>query len=145
MVDILSLSKTVFTEETMLYPTISFEHYKILLAEIKGRLKNAQLRVDIIVKYELIKFYWDIGKLIIESQKRAKWGNKLFEVLAKGLRRSFHNKEGFSERNLYNMRQFYLRYPDFEIFQALPAKLTGTHHVVLIQAFSIQISFFIGE
>jgi predicted nuclease of restriction endonuclease-like (RecB) superfamily len=112
--------------------------YQSLLTEIKIRLKKAQLRAAIVVNHELIKFYWDTGKLIIESQKQAKWGNKLFEVLATDLRRSFPNTEGFSRRNLYNMRQFAAHYPNVEIVQALPAQLTWTHHLVLIQAFTAE-------
>ena len=65
----------------------SDKHYQSLLVEIKGRLKKAQLRAAIVVNHELIKFYWDIGKLIIESQERAKWGGKLFEVLSNDLKR----------------------------------------------------------
>ena len=114
----------------------SDKFYQSLLAEIKGRLKKAQLRAAIVVNHELIKFYWDIGKLMIESQERAKWGNKLFEALAKDLRHSFPNTEGFSKRNMYNMRQFAIHYPDAEFVKALPAQLTWTHHVVLIQAFT---------
>lgn len=110
--------------------------YQNLLAEIKERLKKAQLRAAIVVNKELIKFYWDIGNLILESQKQGKWGNKLFEVLANDLRRSFPNTEGFSKSNLYNMRQFALHYPNAEMDQALPDQLTWTHHMVLIQAFS---------
>ncbi|HAT8643630.1 PDDEXK nuclease domain-containing protein [Legionella pneumophila] len=110
--------------------------YQSLLTEIKDRLKRAQIRAAIVVNHELIKFYWDLGKLIIASQEKAKWGNKLFEVLARDLRHSFPNTEGFSQRNLYNMRQFAIHYPKFEFLQALPAQLTWTHHVVLIQSFT---------
>jgi predicted nuclease of restriction endonuclease-like (RecB) superfamily len=110
--------------------------YQSLLTEIKSRLKKAQLRAAIVVNHELIKFYWDTGKLIIESQEQAKWGNKLFDVLAKDLRHSFPNTEGFSRTNLYNMRQFAVHYPSFEIVQAMPGQLTWSHHVVLMQSFS---------
>lgn len=112
----------------------SDQNYQSLLTEIKGRLKKAQLHAAITLNQELIKFYWDIGKLITESQGKVRWGNKLFDILAKDLRHSFPNTEGFSKSNLYNMRQFAIHYPNFEIVQALPAQLTWTHHVVLIQA-----------
>lgn len=36
--------------------------YQNLLAEIKTRLKKAQIRAAIVVNNELIKFYWDIGQ-----------------------------------------------------------------------------------
>ena len=113
----------------------SDKFYQSLLAEIKGRLKKAQLRAAIVVNHELIKFYWDIGKLIIESQERAKWGDKLFEVLSNDLRKLFPNTDGFSKTNLKYMRLFARHYPNGEFGQAVPDQLTWTHHIVLIQAF----------
>lgn len=112
--------------------------YQNLLAEIKTRLKKAQIRAAIVVNHELIKFYWDIGKLIIQQQKKAKWGEKLFEALSNDLRRTFPNTEGFSKTNLKYMRLFAQSYPNGEFSQALPDQLTWTHQIVLIQSFSAE-------
>jgi len=111
----------------------SDEHYQNLLNEIKSRLKKSQLRAAISVNHELIQFYWEVGKLIIERQEKSKWGDRLFEMLANDLRRSFPNTEGFSKTNLKNMRLFAKHYPESEFSQALPDQLTWTHHIVLIQ------------
>lgn len=107
------------------------KQYKNLLAEIKTRLKKAQLRAAIAVNRELIQFYWEIGKLLIERQEQAKWGEKLFDILAEDLRHSFPHTEGFSKTNLKNMRLFAKHYPNGEFSQALPDQLTWTHHIVL--------------
>jgi predicted nuclease of restriction endonuclease-like (RecB) superfamily len=107
--------------------------YQNLLNEIKSRLKKAQLRAAVTVNHELIQFYWEIGKLIIERQEKARWGDKLFDILATDLRRSFPNMEGFSKTNFKNMRLFAKHYPNSEFSQALPDQLTWTHHIVLIQ------------
>lgn len=112
------------------------EEYQNLLDEIKVRLRKAQLRAAILLNQELIQFYWDIGQLIIQKQKKSKWGEKLFEALSNDLRRVFPNTEGFSKTNLKNMRLFAKSYPKGEFSQALPDQLTWTHHIVLIQAFS---------
>lgn len=114
----------------------SDKHYNNLLSEIKVRLKKAQLRAAIVVNHELIQFYWEVGKLIIESQEKAKWGDKLFDVLSSDLRKLFPNTDGFSKTNLKYMRLFARHYPQMEFGQALPDQLTWTHHIVLIQAFS---------
>lgn len=117
-------------------PLLKDQNYQNLLNEIKIRLKRAQLRAAIVVNHELIKFYWEIGQLIIQEQEKSKWGNKLFERLSDDLRRSFPNTEGFSKTNLKNMRLFAQNYPNGEFSQALPDQLTWTHHIVLIQSFS---------
>jgi len=113
------------------------DEYQGLLGEIKGRLKKAQLRAAILLNQELIQFYWDIGQLIIQTQNKSKWGDKLFDVLSSDLRRAFPNTEGFSKTNLKNMRLFAKNYPNNEFRQALPDQLTWTHHIVLVQAFSL--------
>ncbi|MGL6028577.1 MAG: PDDEXK nuclease domain-containing protein, partial [Legionella sp.] len=113
------------------------EDYQHLLGEIKGRLKEAQLRAAITLNQELIQFYWDIGQLIIQRQQKSKWGDKLFDALSNDLRRAFPNTEGFSKTNLKHMRLFAKSYPNKEFSQALPDQLTWTHHIVLTQAFSL--------
>lgn len=107
--------------------------YQDLLKEIKARLKKAQWHAAIVVNHELIQFYWEVGRLILGRQETGKWGEKLFDVLAKDLRHSFPNTEGFSKTNLKNMRLFAKHYPDGKFSQALPDQLTWTHHVVLVQ------------
>lgn len=108
--------------------------YQNLLNEIKSHLKKSQLRAAISVNHELIQFYWEVGKLIIERQQQSKWGDKLFDVLSDDLRRSFPDTEGFSKTNLKNMRLFAKNYPNKEFSQALPDQLTWTHHIVLMQS-----------
>lgn len=110
-----------------------FNQYQSLLSEIKSKLKKAQLRAAIAVNHQLIQFYWEIGKLILNQQETIKWGNKLFDRLARDLRHSFPNTEGFSTTNLKNMRLFAKHYPNGEFSQALPDQLTWTHHIILAQ------------
>jgi hypothetical protein len=80
------------------------KNYKSLLNEIKSRLHKSQLRAAIAVNRQLIQFYWDVGRLIIERQENTKWGDKLFDTLAKDLSLSFPDMKGFSKTNLKNMR-----------------------------------------
>lgn len=106
--------------------------YKSLLAEIKQKLKASQLRAVIAVNQQLLQFYWEVGMLILEKQKSAKWGDKLLSALEKDLRASFPDTEGFSRTNLKYMRRFAEAYPDYKIGQAVPDQLTWSHHTVLL-------------
>ncbi len=45
--------------------------YKQFLQEIKQRIKSARLRAALAVNQEVIKFYWEMGRLIIEKQKNS--------------------------------------------------------------------------
>ena len=107
--------------------------YKQFLQEIKQRIKSARLRAALAVNQEVIKFYWEIGRLIIEKQKNSQWGDKLIDALAIDLKKSFPDSQGFSRSNLHSMRKFSEAYPTFEIVQALPGQLPWTHNLVLLE------------
>ena len=81
------------------------------------------------VNTEMIYMYWNIGKIISDN---AEWGNKFIENLSIDLKTEFPEIQGFSSRNLRNMRNFYKEYPNVEILQTLSAKLPWSHNVLLI-------------
>ncbi|KAB2831839.1 MAG: DUF1016 domain-containing protein [Caedimonadaceae bacterium] len=107
--------------------------YKDFLQEIKNKIKAVRLQAALAVNQELIKFYWEIGKLIIEKQKLSNWGDKLIEALAKDLQSSFPDTQGFSRSNLHSMKRFAEAYETLEIVQALPGQLPWTHNLVLLE------------
>ena len=107
--------------------------YKDFLQEIKGRIKSARLRAALAINLEVIKFYWEIGQLIIEKQKVSNWGDKLIDALALDLKESFPDTQGFSRSNLHSMRKFAESYPTIKIVQALPGQLPWTHNLVLLE------------
>jgi predicted nuclease of restriction endonuclease-like (RecB) superfamily len=92
--------------------------YAKLLAEIKARVRAAQLRAAVSVNRELILLYWDIGKIIVEAQKTKGYGKQVVERLAGDLRKEFPGTEGFSPQNVWFMRGFYLAW------SAMPQKLS---------------------
>ena len=72
--------------------------------------------------------YYNIGKLLIEAQggeERAKYGNKLIKEYSEKL--TMELGKGYSKRNLYNMRLFYIKFSNQDIVQAVPAQLTWSH------------------
>src|SRR5277367_5608344 len=80
--------------------------YTTLLANLKARVHAAQLRAAVSVNRELILLYWDIGKIIVESQKTKGYGKQVVERLAEDLHTAFPKMDGFSPRNVWRMRSF---------------------------------------
>ncbi len=82
-------------------------------------------------RHALVEAYWQIGKRIVEQEQQGEtsaiYGEHLIVRLSKDLSETLGS--GFSKRNLYNMRRFYLAHE--EILQAT-AKLTWTQHVELL-------------
>ncbi len=82
--------------------------YPALLADLKTRVRAAQLRAVVSVNRELILLYWDIGKIIVEAQKNKGYGKQVVERLADDLQKEFSGTAGFSPQNVWFMRSFYL-------------------------------------
>ena len=97
--------------------------YGEFLSELKQRIQSARLFAIRAVNRDIIRLYWDIGKAILERQKRDGWGESIINGLARDLRSAFPETRGFSERNLRDMKRFYKAYSDPLIWRQLVAKL----------------------
>ena len=82
--------------------------YATLLTDLKARVRAAQLRAAVSVNRELILLYWDIGKIIVESQKTKGYGKQVVERLAGDLQKEFPGMAGLSSLNLWRMQAFIL-------------------------------------
>lgn len=108
------------------------EGYGELLIDIKERIRSAQYEALQAVNRELIALYWDIGKIIVTQQQKEKWGKGIVEQLAHDLRAEFPGVSGFSARNIWNMRSFYLAYAKNEKLQPMVAEIGWTHNMVIL-------------
>ena len=50
--------------------------YGPLSAELKSRVRAAQVKAALSVNRELIALYWDIGRVILQRQNAEGWGTK---------------------------------------------------------------------
>jgi predicted nuclease of restriction endonuclease-like (RecB) superfamily len=93
-----------------------------IVNDIQDILNQTRQHVARVINTSMVQAYWPIGKRIIEEnqqgESRAVYGKALLKTLSKSLQADFGS--GFSERNLENMRLFYLSYP---ISQTVSAKL----------------------
>ena len=95
--------------------------YNSLLERIAEILNQARTKVIREINRVQVLAYWEIGREIVEFEQkgkaRAKYGEELLQKLSVDMTARFGR--GFSERNLRNMRGFYLNFP---IRQTLSAK-----------------------
>ena len=59
------------------------ENYPALLEDIKSRIRSSQIKAALSVNRELIELYWNIGKSIVERQRKEGWGKSVVERLSK--------------------------------------------------------------
>jgi len=106
--------------------------YAHLVESLGGLIDAARQRVAQTVNAEMVGLYWEIGRHVVEYEQggsdRAEYGKSLLQTLGKDLSAKFGR--GFGWRNLFNMRQLYLAFP---ILQALPAKLSWTHLLLVLR------------
>ena len=107
--------------------------YAELLISVKERVRAAQYAAMKAVNTEMVGLYWDIGRMIVERQVDAEHGSAIAEQLARDLRTEFPGSKGFSRRNVFYMREFYLLYRDDERVQPLVAQIGWTHNLVILQ------------
>lgn len=85
--------------------------FAALLADVKGRIQAAQTRAVLAVNGELVRLYWDIGRIIVSRQRREGWGAAVIPRLALKLKNELPDLKGFSERNIDRMIAFYRTHP----------------------------------
>jgi len=103
---------------------LSFEEIKVLVNSSRNKIYT-------IINTEMLKLYWNIGKIIMEIQQgneRAVYGELVLEKLSQKLTNEFG--KGFSSRNLRTMRKFYLTFP---IWKTVSSKLSWSHYLELIK------------
>jgi|SRR5690606_9400689 len=113
-----------------------------LAQKVSGLLLDARRKVLHTVNHKMVVTYYEIGRMIVEEEQngkeRAAYGKQLIAGLSKKLTTTFG--KGFSQRNLEQMRQFYLVY---SIPQTLSAELQNTNYKELL-TFKYRIDIILG-
>lgn len=119
--------------------------FALLLSEVKQRIQLAQTKAVLAVNSELVRLYWDIGRIINARQKQEGWGSAVIPRLARELKNELPELKGFSERNIGRMIAFFRDYPDpssilpqpvAEIASSLLWSVPWAHHVILMEKVS---------
>lgn len=112
---------------------IQSKQYHKWLEAIKHKIKSAQLKAAVSVNTQLMELYWDLAKDVVSKQNEARWGDAILEQLATDLKLSFPDIHGFSRRNLYAIRQWYLFYsPISEFVPQAVAQIPWGHNRLII-------------
>lgn len=111
---------------------LSTNDYLGFLVEIKTRIRHAQYQAFRAVNNELLSLYWDLGESIHQKQEVLGWGKSVVETLARDLQAEFPGRNGFSARNLWNMRNFYGEYSALPKLQPLVAEISWAKNLVIM-------------
>lgn len=99
------------------------------LIEIKTMLSQARQKAYSAINSAMVEAYWNIGKRIVDEEQngadRAEYGKQIIETISIELTREFG--KGFSKRTVWEIRQFYSCFPEYEIMRTLFAQLSWSH------------------
>ena len=102
-----------------------------LLTALRDLIQQGRQRALRAVDMMQVQTCWEVDRHIVEfeqgGESRVAYGKRLLPQLADALTREFG--KGFDERNLRNMRAFFLAFP---IWNALRSKLSWTHYRLLL-------------
>ena len=111
-------------------PKPAHGHYRKLLSGVVRLIEQARLAAVRSVNVVLTSTYWLVGQRIVEHEQsgseRAAYGQELIKRLAEDLTPQLGR--GFSERNLEQMRLFYLSWPNPQTVSAesVPSSIPQT-------------------
>ena len=82
--------------------------------EIKQRYRNSQIKAAVKVNSEQLLFNWQLGRDLVVRKTEEKWGTGIVNQVSLDLQAEFPEAKGFSARNLWNMKKWYLFYAENE-------------------------------
>jgi predicted nuclease of restriction endonuclease-like (RecB) superfamily len=124
------------------------------IKELSSRYRRSQIKAAVKVNQEMLQFYWELGRDIVERDADNRYGSKFYASLSHDLKALLPDASGLSERNLYYTKKFYCLYIQVvenlqqvaanskeQILQHVAAKLfilPWGHHMLLIDKFPNQ-------
>ena len=104
-----------------------------LVRDVRALIEQAREHVARAVNSGLVALYWQVGKRIQQETlqgKRAGYGEKIISTLSRQLINEYC--QGFSDKNLHRMVQFYKDFPKQEIVSTLSRQLSWSHFVEIL-------------
>ena len=90
--------------------TILDKEYKNWISDLSSRYRKSQIKAAIKVNGEMLRFYYSIGKDIVNKKAESKWGFGFMKNLSMDLKARNPGATCFSQTNLLYMKNFYLLY-----------------------------------
>jgi len=100
-------------------------------SEVISLIKTARYNAYKAVNTELINLYWEIGKYITTRTQSEGWGKATVQQLAQVIQSQEPDLKGFSDKNLWRMKQFYEAYCNFPKLSPLVRELSWTNNVIV--------------
>lgn len=89
--------------------------YKQWIQSLSKRYRQSQIKASVHVNREMLAYYWELGRDIVELHAEQRWGNGFMRSLSQDLQQELPDATGLSRTNLYYCKKFYLLYNEQNI------------------------------
>jgi predicted nuclease of restriction endonuclease-like (RecB) superfamily len=100
-------------------------------SEVLQQIQESRQKVFAHINTALIDLYWQIGKTISYKVQTEAWGKGVVSKLARYIAQNDPEVKGFSDKNLWRMKQFYETYQTNETLMPLVRELPWTHNMII--------------
>lgn len=94
-------------------------------------IKQSRTNAIKAVNAELIGLYWNIGEYISKKIEQSVWGDSVVTELATFIQTQEPEIKGFSDKNIWRMKQFYETYKDFPKLSPLVREISWTNNLLV--------------
>ena len=105
-----NMSKDITPEFVKRDGIIADSKYVEWLGEIKQRYQRSQIKASVQINHTMLEFYWELGRDIVALKAESRWGTGVINQLSLDLRKMFPGQSGFSARNIWDIKRWYLFY-----------------------------------
>jgi len=98
------------------------------IIELIKRSRNNAIKT---VNAELITLYWNIGEYISRKVELSEWGQSVVKELSHYIQTNEPDIKGFSDKNLWRMKQFYETYKEFPKISTLLREISWSHNLAI--------------
>lgn len=84
--------------------------YKQWIQTLSKRYRQSQIKASVHVNHEMLAYYWELGRDIVQLHAEQRWGSGFMRSLAQDLKQELPHATGLSLTNLYYCKKFYLLY-----------------------------------
>jgi hypothetical protein len=100
-------------------------------SDIIQLIKQSRYNAIKAVNAELINLYWNIGEYISKKISQSEWGDAVVTELANFIQTQEPETKGFSDKNIWRMKQFYETYIDFPKLSPLVREISWTNNLLI--------------
>ena len=100
-------------------------------ADIILLIKQSRTNAIRAVNSELINLYWNIGEYVSYKIEQSEWGDSVVKELATFIQTNEPEIKGFSDKNIWRMKQFYESYKNLPKLSALLREISWSHNLAI--------------